>query len=246
MSKPEKADPFRRSVGHVLDVIGEGWSMLIVREAFLGTRRFEEFQKRLGIARNILTARLKKLCSNQILDRVPVKEGAKRHEYILTRKGKEMMPLLVALTQWGDRWVFGEGNEPVLFLDREHGDPLPLAGQPRGHGVHQRTLARPRRTGHPDPPRRLGPLKELPQQLVRFGPPVLDRRQRPRQRPPIPGSNPLRPIPHLRTHTPLSFLPRSDPLHQSRGWYPRSRGDLRSKSPSVQPRSGVPILSLAA
>ena len=124
MSKPEKADPFRRSVGHVLDVIGEGWSMLIVREAFLGTRRFEEFQKRLGIARNILTARLKKLCSNQILDRVPVKEGAKRHEYILTRKGKEMMPLLVALTQWGDRWVFGEGNEPVLFLDREHGDPI--------------------------------------------------------------------------------------------------------------------------
>lgn len=124
MSKPEKFDPFRRSVGHVLDVIGEGWSILIIREAFLGTRRFEEFQKRLGIARNILTARLKKLCSNQILDRVPVKEGARRHEYILTRKGKDMMPLLIALTQWGDRWVFGEGREPVIFLDREHGEPI--------------------------------------------------------------------------------------------------------------------------
>ena len=124
MLKPEKHDPLKRSVGHVLDIIGEGWSILIIREAFLGTRRFEEFQKRLGIARNILTVRLKNLCANEILDRVPVKEGAKRHEYILTRKGKEMMPLLVSLTQWGDKWVFGEGNEPVIFLDCEHSEPI--------------------------------------------------------------------------------------------------------------------------
>ena len=124
MLKTGKFDPLKRSVGHVLDIIGEGWSILIIREAFLGTRRFEEFQGQLGIARNILTARLKKLCANQILDRVPVKEGAKRHEYILTPKGKEMMPLLVALTQWGDKWVFGENNEPVIFLDREQGQPI--------------------------------------------------------------------------------------------------------------------------
>ncbi|MCP4335713.1 MAG: helix-turn-helix transcriptional regulator [Gammaproteobacteria bacterium] len=124
MLKSEKFDPLRRSVGHILDIIGEGWSILIIREAFLGTRRFEEFQGRLGIARNILTARLKKLCANQILDRVPVKEGARRHEYILTRKGKDMMPLLVALTQWGDKWVFGENNEPVIFLDRDRGQPI--------------------------------------------------------------------------------------------------------------------------
>ena len=125
MLKPEKHDPLKRSVGHVLDIIGEGWSILIIREAFLGTRRFEEFQGRLGIARNILTARLKKLCANEILDRVPVKEGAKRHEYILTTKGKEMMPLLVALTQWGDKWVFGDDNKPVIFLDREQCQPIP-------------------------------------------------------------------------------------------------------------------------
>jgi DNA-binding HxlR family transcriptional regulator len=122
--KSEKIDPLKRSIGHVLDIIGEGWSILIIREAFLGTRRFEEFQGRLGIARNILTARLKKLCANEILDRVPVKEGAKRHEYILTRKGKDMMPLLVALTQWGDKWVYGENNEPVIFFDREKGAPI--------------------------------------------------------------------------------------------------------------------------
>lgn len=124
MLKPEKFDPLKRSIGHVLDIIGEGWSILIIREAFLGTCRFEEFQGRLGIARNILTARLKKLCANQILDRVPIKEGARRHEYLLTRKGKDMMPLLVAMSQWGDRWVFGANNEPVIFLDREHGQPI--------------------------------------------------------------------------------------------------------------------------
>ena len=124
MLKPDKVDPLRRSIGHILDVIGEGWSILIIREAFLGARRFDEFQGRLGIARNILTARLKKLCANEILDRVPVKEGAKRHEYVLTRKGIDMMPMLVALTQWGDRWVFGENNEPVLFLERETDQPI--------------------------------------------------------------------------------------------------------------------------
>ena len=124
MLKSEKVDPFRRSVGHVLDIIGEGWSILIIREAFLGTRRFEEFQGRLGIARNILTARLKNLCANEILERVPVKEGARRHEYLLTNKGRDMMPLLIALTQWGDKWVFGSGNEPVIFLDREDGQPI--------------------------------------------------------------------------------------------------------------------------
>ena len=142
MSKSEKYDPFQRSVGHVLDIIGEGWSILIVREAFLGTSRFEEFQKRLGIARNILTARLKNLCANEILDRVPVKEGAKRHEYILTTKGKDMMPLLISLTQWGDKWVFGEGREPLIFRDRERGEPISrmLVHSARGEVLRPRDI----------------------------------------------------------------------------------------------------------
>ena len=78
----------------------------------------------MGIARNILTARLKKLCVNGILKRVPVKEGAKRHEYRLTAKGRDMIPLLISLTQWGDRWIFGEGNEPLIFIDRKQGKPI--------------------------------------------------------------------------------------------------------------------------
>ncbi len=97
---------------------------MIVREAFMGVRRFEEFQSRLGIARNILTARLKKLCHYEILDRVPVKEGAKRHEYRLSTKGRDMLPMLIAITQWGDKWVFGEDNVPMIYLDRERGEPI--------------------------------------------------------------------------------------------------------------------------
>ena len=90
----------------------------------MGVRRFEEFQSRLGIARNILTARLKRLCEYEILDRVPVREGAKRHEYRLTTKGRELMPVLIAITQWGDKWVFGNDNEPMIFLDRERRQPI--------------------------------------------------------------------------------------------------------------------------
>lgn len=120
----ERFDPLNGSIAHVLDIIGEGWSMLIIREAFFGIRRFEEFQRHLGIARNILTSRLKKLCENEILERVPIKEGAKRHEYLLTNKGKELMPLLISLTQWGDKWIYGDGMEPVIFCDREKGLPI--------------------------------------------------------------------------------------------------------------------------
>jgi len=122
--KMEKFDPLNGSIAHILDILGEGWSMLIIREAFFGIRRFEEFQRHLGIARNILTSRLKKLCENGILERVPIKEGAKRHEYLLTTKGKELMPLLIALTQWGDKWIYGEGNEPIIFRDRGNGQPI--------------------------------------------------------------------------------------------------------------------------
>lgn len=138
MAIQDNHDPFKRSISHILDIIGEGWSLLIIREAFFGVRRFEEFQSQLGIARNILTSRLKKLCHNEILERVPIKEGAKRHEYILTSKGKELMPVLIALTQWGDKWVFGEDSEPVVFKDREHGEPISKIKVLSARGEHLR------------------------------------------------------------------------------------------------------------
>jgi DNA-binding HxlR family transcriptional regulator len=124
MLKPEKYDPLNRSIAYVLDIIGEGWTILIIREVYFGTRRFEDFQRQLSIARNILSSRLKKLCENGILDRVLIKQGGKRHEYVLTRKGKELMPLLVALTQWGDKWFPGENAEPIIFMDKEYREPI--------------------------------------------------------------------------------------------------------------------------
>lgn len=124
MSQQREVDSYRQSVTHVLETLGESWSMLIVREAFFGTRRFEGFQQNLGIARNILADRLKKLCHNNILERVPIHEGARRQEYRLTSKGRDLFPTLIALTQWGDRWVFGEGAEPFLFVERASGDAI--------------------------------------------------------------------------------------------------------------------------
>ncbi|HFE48849.1 MAG TPA: transcriptional regulator [Chromatiaceae bacterium] len=138
------ADPFNCSVAATLDIIGEGWTLLIIREAFLGTRRFADFQRHLGIARNILSDRLKKLTRHAILKRVPIGPGAKRHEYRLTGKGRELLPLLVALTQWGDRWINPDGA-PLTMVDRRDGLPIrPLqiqAADGRPLGLHDLALA---------------------------------------------------------------------------------------------------------
>jgi len=112
------------SIADTLNLIGEWWTILILREAFFGSCRFEEFQQHLGIARNILTARLKKLCDSGILRRVPVKEGAKRHEYKLTSMGRDMHPILIALTQWGDRWLQESDGAPVTFIERNTGEEI--------------------------------------------------------------------------------------------------------------------------
>jgi len=119
-----KLDSLNCSVAHALDLIGEWWTMLILREAFFGTRRFEDFQRHLGIARNILTTRLCKLCDSGILDRVPVKDGARRQEYRLTGMGRDLLPILVALTQWGDRWILGTEAAPIKYIHRATGEEI--------------------------------------------------------------------------------------------------------------------------
>ena len=121
--KHNKLDDMNCSIANALDLIGEWWTILILREAFFGTARFEDFQQHLGIARNILTARLRKLCDNGVLKRVPIKEGAKRHEYKLTAMGRDLYPTLIALTQWGDRWLHAE-EAPVTFTERASGEEI--------------------------------------------------------------------------------------------------------------------------
>jgi DNA-binding HxlR family transcriptional regulator len=97
------------SVAQCLEVVGEWWSMLIVRDAFLGVRRFDDFQARLGISRNILNDRLRKLVDNGVLERVPYQDNPPRAEYRLTEKGRDLWNVLTAMRQWGDRWAAPAG-----------------------------------------------------------------------------------------------------------------------------------------
>lgn len=104
------------SVARSLEVIGEWWTLLIVRDAFLGVTRFDDFARRLGIARNVLTARLDTLVEHGVMVRVPYEEGPRaRYDYRLTDKGKALWPVITMLRQWGDEWMVDEGQEPVLL-----------------------------------------------------------------------------------------------------------------------------------
>ena len=108
------------SVAQTLEVVGEWWTLLIVRDAFLGVRRFEDFQRRLGVSRNVLAERLATLVQHGILTPVPYQEHPPRSEYRLTDKGRELYPVIVTLRQWGDRWL-QEGPPPVLVTHNDWG-----------------------------------------------------------------------------------------------------------------------------
>ena len=97
------------SVAQCLEVVGEWWSMLIVRDAFLGVSRFDEFQRRLGISRNVLRQRLGRLTEAGVLQREPYSEHPVRYDYRLTPKGKDLWPVLTAMRQWGDRYAAPAG-----------------------------------------------------------------------------------------------------------------------------------------
>jgi len=127
-------DGMNCSIARALDQVGEWWSLLIVRECTLGATRFDDFQRRLGIARNVLTARLNHLVEHGVLDKVLAEGSERRNEYRLTEKGEALYPLLVALMQWGDQW---SGHEAPLRLV-EHGSGKPV--EPVGLRVGARTL----------------------------------------------------------------------------------------------------------
>jgi DNA-binding HxlR family transcriptional regulator len=111
-------------VARSLAAIGDWWSLLIVRDAFLGRRRFCEFQRSLGTARNILTARLRKLIAHGVLEAVPAPDGGAYQEYLLTEKGRGLWLVLVALRQWGERHLDSPGAAELRLVDREKGEPV--------------------------------------------------------------------------------------------------------------------------
>jgi len=102
------------SVARTIGVIGDRWTLLILRECFLRTRRFEGFQSALGITRHLLAERLKKLVRTGILRRIPYQESPKRHEYILTQKGLDLYPIMMAIVHWGDTHMVDERGRPVV------------------------------------------------------------------------------------------------------------------------------------
>jgi DNA-binding HxlR family transcriptional regulator len=111
-------------IARALSIIGDWWSLMIVREAIRGRQRFGEFQTSLGLARNILSARLKKLVENGIFEMVPESEGSAYHAYVLTEKGEQLGVVLIALWQWGREHCFEPGEFSKTMVDRKSGEPL--------------------------------------------------------------------------------------------------------------------------
>ena len=111
-------------VARSLDALGDWWSLLIIRDAFLGIRRFSEFQKSLGCAKNILTVRLRALVDHGILTTAPASDGSAYQEYLLTPKGRGVFPILVALRQWSEEFSGEPGGFATLLVDRDKGRPV--------------------------------------------------------------------------------------------------------------------------
>jgi DNA-binding HxlR family transcriptional regulator len=115
-----------------VEVIGDRWALLIVRDAFDGLRRFSDFQRSLGMARNILSDRLRRLVDAGILALQPGSNGGARQEYVLTERGKSLFPVVVALRQWGERNLFEQGEAHAELVEKKTGAPIPFM-LPHGH-----------------------------------------------------------------------------------------------------------------
>ncbi|MGW1724213.1 winged helix-turn-helix transcriptional regulator [Streptomyces sp. NPDC002306] len=109
------------SIARTMDLLGDAWTPLVLREAFYGIRRFDEFQQELGIARNTLADRLRLLVAEGMLDKRPYQEQPRRYDYVLTEKGRDFFGVLAVMSRWGDRWLAGEEGAPVVLRHRSCG-----------------------------------------------------------------------------------------------------------------------------
>ncbi|WP_409031792.1 winged helix-turn-helix transcriptional regulator [Janthinobacterium sp. CG_23.3] len=121
-------------VARALTVVGDQWSLMIVRDAFDGVRRFGVFQKNLGVARNILADRLRKLVENGILDMAPASDGTAYGEYVLTPKGLSLFGVLVTLRQWSEAHLYGAGESHSTMVERDTGTAVPTMRLSRPDG----------------------------------------------------------------------------------------------------------------
>lgn len=111
-------------VARALEVLGDRWALMILRDAFDGLRRFSEFQKNLGLAKNILASRLKLLVESGLLQLQPASDGSAYKEYVLTEKGRSVFPLVIALRQWGERFLFEAGETRSALLEQATGQAI--------------------------------------------------------------------------------------------------------------------------
>ncbi|MEO1046286.1 MAG: helix-turn-helix domain-containing protein [Pseudomonadota bacterium] len=112
------------SIARTLEIIGPWWSFLIIRDAFMGVRRFRDFERSLGIAKNTLTKRLNQLVDAGLLHKAPASDGSKYAEYQLTQKGLELFPVILSLTQWGDKWAKHKDGRTFMIIDKRSGEEI--------------------------------------------------------------------------------------------------------------------------
>lgn len=111
-------------VARTLEILGDRWSLMIIRDAFDGIRRFGEFRNNLGLAKNILAGRLRDLVEHGILRVAPASDGSAYHEYVLTEKGHQLFPIIVSLRQWGEEHLFSAGEKHSILVDNLSGQPI--------------------------------------------------------------------------------------------------------------------------
>ncbi|MDH4075990.1 MAG: helix-turn-helix transcriptional regulator [Acidimicrobiia bacterium] len=140
------------TIARSADVLGDGWNLLIIRQACLGNRRFEEFQAALGIGRNILTTHLNRLVEEAMFTKVPYQERPVRHEYRLTEKGRDVFPILAAMAAWGDKWLSGPEGTPLVFHHTvcDHDMHAEVVCSRCGEAIDVRRVQARRGPGHPD------------------------------------------------------------------------------------------------
>lgn len=109
------------SIARALSVVGDRWTMLIMRNAFMGIRRFDDFQINLGVTRHLLSDRLKRLVEEDILKKVPYQDRQQRFEYRLTEKGRELYPVILSLVKWGDKWMDQGLGAPLNYIHQSCG-----------------------------------------------------------------------------------------------------------------------------
>lgn len=107
-----------------LNLLGDIWTLLVVREALNGVTRFSQIQRNTGIAKNLLAERLATMVDDGLLERRDIGLTGVRHEYRLTQKGRALSPVMVAISQWGNAWLFDKGRAPIALVNRRTGEPL--------------------------------------------------------------------------------------------------------------------------